>query len=377
MMQMTRRQMVGALAVGAGLPGASAAQTRQHDAASFPLPGVHPVSLGAMAQQRGILFGASVATSMLTHSDYKNLYKREARILTTDYEMKFGALRPDSVVANFDAADRLIAFAQEHQMAMRGHALIWNENMPAWAKALSRREVEGLFDRHIEEVVTRYAGKMHSWDVINEPFWPDHGMRHGYRRGLWYDTLGPSYIRYAFQRAARFDRSAKLTLNEAFCERNDALGQKVRAALLMLIDDLRDNDTPVHAVGLQAHLQPQFAYDDDAFVDFLQKIAKRGLDIYITELDVDDSSFGSDVRERDERVAQRYEAFLTKVLTVPQVKIIVLWQLGDRFSWYRDPEVIKLLKSGPGARPLPFDEALKPKPAYAAIARALKSRAVV
>lgn len=331
-------------------------------------------SLGALAESRGILFGASAATPMLTQPDYRALYEREARIIATDYEMKFEALRRHGPDADFSAPDKLVAFAQQNKMALRGHTLIWNENLPVWTKGLSRRETENLFDRHIEEVVSRYAGRVHSWDVVNEPFWPDHGARGGYRRGLWFDMLGPSYVRYAFQRAARFDKNAKLTLNEAFCERNDMLGQSVRTRLLALIDELQDNDAPIHAVGLQAHLQPQIAYDDDVYVAFLHALAKRKIDIYLTELDVDDSAYSGSIAERDGKVAERYGSFLTKVLAVPQVKLVVLWQLADRFSWYRDTEAMKLLKINHQVRPLPYDDALKRKPAWNAIARALQSR---
>ena len=361
---MTRRALARGVALGAAAPlwaaGLAQAQT--------------PASLGALAAARGILFGASAASPMLDQPAYRALYEREARVITVDYEMKFAALRPNGPDADFTAADRLADFAAKQGMGLRGHTLIWNENLPGWLKFQSRREVERLFDRHIEEMVTRYAGRVHSWDVVNEPFWPDHGARGGYRRGVWFDMLGPSYVRYAFQRAARFDPKARLTLNEAFCERNDPLGQTVRAALLRLVDELRDNDAPIHAVGLQAHLQPQIAYDDDVFVDFLRALARRKVEIYITELDVDDSGFSGSIAERDARVAERYEAFLTKVLAVPQVKMVVLWQLADRFSWYRDPDAMKLLNITHQARPLPYDDALKRKPAWDAIARALATR---
>ena len=69
---------------------------------------------------------------------------------------------------------------------VRGHTLIWNDNAPEWLKRLSAREVERVFDRHIEVVVARYAGKLHSWDVVNEPFWPMDGEQGGWRAGPWF-----------------------------------------------------------------------------------------------------------------------------------------------------------------------------------------------
>lgn len=334
-----------------------------------------PRGLAAVARERGIIYGASIAGDIFREPAYRDLYRRETAIVTTDYALKFDALRPRSPEADFSAADALVDFARDADLLVRGHALIWNDNMPAWVRSLSRREIEALFDRHIEETVSRYAGRLHSWDVVNEAIWPDHNAPRGFRRGPWYDALGPSYVRHAFRRAAVNDRRARLTLNEAFCERNDALGQTVRRQLLSLIDELRDADTPLHAIGFQAHLQPQYAFSDSLFVDYLHRIAERGLDIYITELDVDDSSFADDISARDRQVAERYAVFLRQVLTVPAVKMVVNWQLADRFSWYRDPAVIAALKVKHTPRPLPFDDDLKRKPAWDAIAGAFTARA--
>ena len=65
-------------------------------------------------------------------------------------------------------------------------------------------------------------------------------------------------------------------------------------------------------------------------------------------------------------IAARYASFLRHALAVPQVKIVETWQLADRYSWYRGIEA--------GARPLPFDDRLRAKPARDAIAGAFQQR---
>lgn len=358
-MQLSRRQ---ALAAGAAL------------AAPFPAGAADAGGLAAIARANGLLYGASIARDVFENVAYRDLYLRETAIVTTDYALKFDALRPHSPEADFTAADRLVDFARGAGLQVRGTALIWNEYLPSWVRRLSRREIERLFDRHIEETVSHFAGRLHSWDVVNEAIWPDHNAPRGFRRGPWYDAIGPSYVRHAFRRAAAFDPKARLTLNEAFCERNDRLGQTVRRRLLALIDDLLDDGAPLHAIGFQAHLQPQFEFSDAVFVDFLGQVAARGLDIYLTELDVDDSSFPEDIAARDREVAGRYGAFLNAALKVPAVKLVVNWQLSDGFSWYRDPAVMASLKMTRPPRPLPFDETLRRKPAWSAVAEAFARR---
>ncbi len=77
---------------------------------------------------------------------------------------------------------------------------------------MSGAEREKFFDLYIEEVAARYVGKLHSWDVVNEPFWPGHKAPGGYRLGPWYDTFGTEYVRRAFERVAMVDRKTKLVL---------------------------------------------------------------------------------------------------------------------------------------------------------------------
>jgi endo-1,4-beta-xylanase len=365
--------------------GASSALTRRAWLTGFAATACLPASpllaqadegLGSIAARHGITFGASIAREALDDPAYGALYQKHARIVTSDYALKFEALRPTAEQWRYEQADALVAFARQNDMKFRGHALIWNENAPAWLRALSRRETERVFDEHIDTVMGRYAGTIASWDVVNEPFWPDHGERGGFRRGPWYEALGPNYIRYAFKRAAGADPKAELVLNEAFTERDDTLGRQVRAHLLTLIDRLLDAGTPLKAIGLQAHLQPQFPFSTQAIADFLGAIAERKLPILITELDVDDLSMPADTTERDKQVAAFYERYLTTALAVPNVTSLITWQLADRYSWMQDAAFIKATKRGFSPRPLPFDAKLQKKQAYFTIEKALRTRPV-
>ena len=289
---------------------------------------------------------------------------------------KFDFIRWKEGQWDFSEADQLLSFAARNNQQLRGHTLIWNENAPKWLKRRPLREITHIFDEHIDRVAGRYAGKLHSWDVVNEPFWPGHGIKGGYRTGPWFEAMGPSYIKRAFKRASSADPATRLVLNEAHCERNDRVGQKIRKGLLRLVDELLDAGIALDAVGLQGHLQPARPYSDKAFGDFLWQLHERGLNIYITEFDIDDATYPSGHRSRDRLVAKRTHQFLSTVLKVPSVKTVICWQLSDRYSWYRN----LARKENPNAkrlpRPLPFDDALRPKPAYDAMIRAFNERRV-
>ena len=329
-------------------------------------------SLGGAAQKAGLLFGASASREIFGDPAYAALYQRHARIITTDVALKFDYLRWQGEKHwDFAEADHLLLFARNNEMKMRGHCLIWNENAPQWLRRRPARELGRIMDEHIERVMERYIGQLHSIDVINEPFWPGHGIKGGYRNGPWLEALGPSYISRALKRAAAIDPETILCINEAHCERNDEVGRAIRKDLLALIIRLQDEGTPIDAIGLQGHLLPAKPYDDSVFEDFLWKIHERGLNIFISEMDVDDSPFPAAPGRRDEQVAKRYGDFLQKVLKVPSVRAVICWQLADKYSWYA--HLAKREGRRP-PRPLPFDAALTPKPAARALLDAFGNR---
>ena len=138
-------------------------------------------------------------------------------------------------------------------------------NLGAFERDKRAEKVRPVLDAYIDEVVARYRGRLQSWDVVNEPFWPGHRAPGGFRLGPWYDAFGADYVRRAFVRAAQADPKTKLVLNEAQTERDDEVGLAVRAGLLKLVADLKHAGVKLDVVGLQGHLQPQYPHDPARF----------------------------------------------------------------------------------------------------------------
>jgi len=296
-------------------------------------------------------FGSAFDVAAISDISYGDLLENNVDILTTDYNLKFKPLRRFSGVADFTTSDKLIDFAASRGKLIRGHALIWNEFNPDWLNNSTTREVKYWHQRHIEEVVGRYQGKMHSWDVVNEPFWPGHNNNKSMRGGVWYRALGESYIKKSFDIAYSVDKNVSLVLNEAWVERGDRLGEVVRYQLINLIDNLLSSGTQLHAIGLQCHLKPSSSLSLDLFSKFLIDLERYSIDVYITELDVDDEGLYPDP---DKKIALIYRDFFSRVRQHKNVKIISVWQLSDKYSFYRE-------KYRRPVRGLFFDEAMKPK----------------
>lgn len=335
-------------------------------------------SLGAAAADAGVVFGCSLGVDVLPDQPYVDLVLREARILTTDLAFKLPFINPERGRFDFSQADQLVAFARTHKLPLRAHTLFWDLANPDWVGKLSVAERRAEFDRILDTIISRYRGRIHSWDLVNEPFWPGFGEPGGFRRGAWYDALGAAYVDRAFQRAASLDPGAKFVLNQDMTERDDETGLAVRKSLLRLVDDLKAKGRRIDAVGLQGHIDPSLPFEPAAFEAFLWQLAERKVAIYITELDVLDTSLPKDVARRDLEVGRQLRRFLDIVLKVPAVEMIVTWQLADHKSWYRSDwyrSVTPTLAKDWRARPLPFDDRLERKSAWYEMAAAFCGRA--
>lgn len=331
-------------------------------------------SLGAIAAKNGVTFGAACGPVIDKDLAYRQLYTTQTKIITTDVALKMGQIAGQPGPKRFDAADRLLQFCESNRIPMRGHCLIWNEWVPQWIKSMSISERQAFFDRHIDEVVGRYVGKLQSWDIVNEPFWPGHKAPGGYRVGPWYEAFGTDYVRRAYERAGAVDKKTKFVLNEAQTERDDDVGRAVREGLLRLVDELQHAGVRLDVVGLQGHLQPRYPHDPSRFSDFLHALAERKVEIYITEFDIRDDTFPDDVAARDAAIAETGEKFLNTVLQVPAVTTVIAWELSDNYSFYTDAAKKKNPLAERLPRPLPFDSDMQKKPLWYAMARAFENR---
>jgi endo-1,4-beta-xylanase len=220
----------------------------------------------------------------------------------------------------------------------------------------------------------RYRGRIHSWDVVNEPIEPKDGRPDGLRTAVFLETLGPEYLDLAYHTARDADPNARLVVNEYDVELDAPEQEARRIALLRLLEGMQRSGTPVDAVGIQAHLAaaggPPFSAP--LLRRFLGDIANLGLTIQITELDVTDENVPADVTVRDTLVADTYRRFLDAALDEPAVKMVVTWGLSDRHSWIvrRETYQAKWRTDDAASRPLPFGADLEAKPAFDAIAGA-------
>jgi endo-1,4-beta-xylanase len=301
------------------------------------------------------------------------MIRRQSAIITNPY-MHFGLVQPTSGHFDFTRPDQIAGYAFSDGLRMRGHALCWHQQFPAWMAKMDRATAIQALESHIGLVVGRYAGKVHSWDVVNEALNPNDEAPNSMRISGFTKSIGWDWMDFAFHAARRADPHALLTYNEYRIELThygDTDGR--RAAMLNLLDDFRRRNVPIDAVGIQSHIEYSAwkYFDARALADYLGEIAARGVKIFLTELDVIDTGSPTDPAERDRIIADVYRTYLSVALENPALTAVVNWGLFDPEAWQNSPYAsnpnFRRADGTPG-RGLPFDSDMRPKLAANAIA---------
>jgi endo-1,4-beta-xylanase len=258
-----------------------------------------------------------------------------------------------------------LAFSSKNGMKFRGHTLVWDGDLPPWFNSYTNAgNAAPMMLDHISTVVRHYAGRVASWDVVNEGVGIEDGRADGLRMTPWLRLIGPEYIAMAFHAVHEADPNAVLVYNESWLEPEDRSTETRRRAVLTLLTNLRKRGVPVHALGVQSHIFAETRACGPNFERFLEEISDLGLAILVTEMDVRDQHLPGEIGVRDRMVAQQYYDYLSFMLRFKSVKTVVTWGLTDRYTWIggHNPRT-----DGQSVRPLPYDEDLKPTLARSAM----------
>lgn len=330
-------------------------------------------SLNQAAAKGGRYFGTAVKDSFLKRDNYRDLVLHEVSALVCIYSMKWNVLQPKEGEFRFKPANPYVEAAAESKLRMRGHTLVWYEALPDWVPDAMKKDAHGTMEKHITTVMQYYKGRVASWDVVNEAVEPDDGRPDGLRNNIFLETLGPDYIRLAFEMAHAADPDVQLVYN---CNGNAYTDDSSRhhfEADLKVIESLVKAGTPVHAVGLQGHLNAvrKGEFDEKLLASFFSRVNDMGLNAIVTELDASDKKLPTDFAVRDEAVAASYAQFLDVALAAPNVEGILTWGMSDRDSghnrWPREDGYL--------VRGLPYDVCLKEKSLRQAMLKSFASAA--
>ncbi|HLU21564.1 MAG TPA: endo-1,4-beta-xylanase, partial [Bacillaceae bacterium] len=295
------------------------------------------------------------------------LLKKHYNSLTPGNELKWDATEPQEGVFNFTGSDKIVEFAEENGIAVRGHTLIWHSQTPNWVfyddegNLASKELLYERMKRHIETVMGRYKGKIYAWDVVNEVIEIGDRQPNGLRNSLWYQIAGEEFIEKAFEYAHAADPDAILYINDYNTHIPDR-----RDAMYDLVKRLKDKGIPVHGVGHQNHISITYPSLNEMDM-MIEKFRDLGVRQEITELDMsiyssDSQSYETFPYELQVEQALRYkDLFDIFKKHSDQLDAVIFWGKDDLNTWLRTFPVTR------NNWPLLFDERMQAKLAYWAL----------
>jgi endo-1,4-beta-xylanase len=315
--------------------------------------------LRVSADERGFFIGAAVAMSpFASEATYQAILRREFNIIVAENAFKWDAVRPSRTTFNFTESDALVNFAEANHMKIRGHTLVWHNQIPNWLKNgnFSRDEAIDILREHILTFVGRYKGKVWAWDVVNEAI--DDATAELRSNSFWYQKIGADYLKLAFEFAHEADPEAKLYYNDYSIEE---LNNK-SDAVFNLVRDLKNQGVPIDGVGWQMHKINGFRIEPQHQTN-ARRLADLGLEISITEMDVRIKL--PTTTEALKEQADAYGDTAMFCLTAPNCKALMTWGFTDKHSWI------------PGVFPgwgdaLIYDANYQAKPAFSALRKVLE-----
>jgi len=224
--------------------------------------------------------GAAVVYERLKNEPYASTLKKEFSRLSSESNFKFHMLQPKEGVFTFAKADSIVAFAQQNNMQVHGHTLIWALDgvTPKWVLEHKggAKEFEAIMKNHIYTVMKHFKGKVTSWDVVNEALTPGGG----YVDNIWLRKMGEGYLLKAFQFASEADPSAKLFANDYSQE----YGGKKLSKYLRIADEAKAKGIRFDGLGFQMHTV--LRVDANMIQQSFVRTAAKGLLVHISEMDV-------------------------------------------------------------------------------------------
>jgi endo-1,4-beta-xylanase len=339
-------------------------------------------TLRQLGMRHNLYIGTAVDMNALADTSdpqYRQLVASQFSVVTAENVMKWESLEPTRGTYNWGPADQLVAFAQANHQRVRGHVLVWQNQLPGWLTSgvadgsISRHELRALLHKHITDVVTHFRGKIWQWDVVNEAIsdpWDKPPTEHF--KGFWAEQLTPKIFSDAFRWARAADPNALLFYNDYNVESfgsHDAATDKVQFAYDW-IKEMRHDGVPIDGFGSQGHLGTEYGnYNTIQVSDTLKAFTDLGLAAAFTEVDVRSqmtagvlAGDSNEINPRLQASAYNFSVLMQACLSNPHCLSYTVWGFADNHSWvpgfFTDP---------PEGMATLYDEHYQPKAAYNAL----------
>jgi GH35 family endo-1,4-beta-xylanase len=325
---------------------------------------------------------------------------RHFNVLTPENVLKpsyYGGSRSGSTVSGltFTQSDNFVNAAHNSGFKTHGHVLLWHSQNSAWIRAIAgetdKTAALEAMKSYLTQVVSRYKGKIYSWDILNEAF-PD-GVNAGADWTMsmrktgdfqapnpWYVAIGSDFVYEGFLAARQADPNAILYYNDY------NLNQAGKATMVRnMVRDVNaryEREHPsanrklIEGIGMQSHHNADVTVS--AIKASLDMFRQLGVKISISEIDILCMGYGAfegstrhgpnkavnSIATNDQKLqtANLYGRFFSLFIeNADIIERVSFWGLFDNASWRS------------GGLPLPFEgspanslnpDSVRAKPAY-------------
>lgn len=321
--------------------------------------------------------GTALNEAQITGIDTKGVetVKKHFNSIVAENCMKSEVIHPENGVYDFTLADKFVEFGEANDMQIIGHCLIWHSQLAKWfpfddeGNFVTPEVLKERMKEHITTIMTRYKGRIHGWDVVNEAIMEDGS----YRKSPFYLILGEEYIPLAFEYAHAADPDAELYLND-YGMNNPGR----RNAYVKLIKELQARGLRIDAIGMQGHMGIDYP-DFNEFEESLVAYGDTGIKVMITEWEMSANptvNTGANISDHEEykkvldpyseglptEVSELWNSRMKQFMDIfikhsDVVTRVTTWGIQDGDSWKNDWPI-----KGRTDYPLLFDRNHQPKP---------------
>ncbi|KAK7264164.1 hypothetical protein RJT34_31768 [Clitoria ternatea] len=281
-----------------------------------PLPNA---SISFDQQRPGFPFGSAMNNYILNNNLYQNWFTSRFTVTTFANEMKWYSTESAQGRENYAVADAMMQFAKQHNIAVRGHNIFWDDPhyQPSWVNSLSPNQLSSAVERRVRSVVSRYKDQLIAWDVVNENL----------HFSFFESELGQTFSAKIFNQVHSIDGQTTLFLNEFNTIEDSRDGTASPAKYIQKLKEILsypgNNGLPI-GIGLESHF-PSSGINLPYMRSSIDYLASSGYPIWITEIDV----------ASQPRQTEYFELVLREAHAHPSVKGIVMWTAWSPQGCYK------------------------------------------
>lgn len=334
------------------------------DASGRPIAGA---KLAVRQTRHAFLFGCNIFGWGRQSSDENEAaYRKQFADLLNYATLGFywASYEPVRGQPQHERTEAVARWCREHGIAAKGHPLAWNSHDARWFPD-DPQELRRLQMARIDDCVSRFAGLIDRWDVVNEAthFNRDEfvKLRSPKLSAMWLAAGQMEFTRECFTHARKAGPKATLLIND----------YRLDPAYERVIEQLVDGaGKPMYdVIGIQSHMHGG-ARTSKSLWETCEKFARFRVPLHFTETTilsgdrVGDKAPGTpwpSTPEGEAYQAREVARVYTLLFSHPAVEAITWWDFSDHQAWKGAPA--GLIRAD-----------MTPKPAYEALRKLVKGR---